>query len=686
MDPDTFPEPIDRPISPIQLHPADPPQHSQSPQQTQSNNTPNNTPLTNPSTTESLHQQGQKTSPHRMRMTARSGTVNSLHTKDTKQETTPNQKPASASRSRSPPNALYKAGPPTIFLNDEDRDEQKSVWLNNTLEKSPHFLALRERALPLFEGVSFSNLTHTNTVTALSSINRHSILELIYQHLEAIGMYQTAEILAKESGHQFQSYGTQPWERTNLHLLTSMAIGLKEDAWDIQPNCDPNHTYVIEEIEEDFFSSPYREDPSTIWREFHDLGRGTEYINNERVFSKMKLCSLKRLVVCMLMFDGKNITYDDQHEFFLSLQSITSADHFLEHLVTLFNCNTVAAGFQSLPTNKVKNIQVAVLQLVRRWINFHGLFIGTNTLKNIMKFVDRILLDESLSHAHENAKKIKDVLPKLTYGMSVVEESVRTMIKNRLDPAIDLRNKIIFSPLLTLLGPNPLEVARQISMIYHEKFATIHSLEFIIGMKNGEASLQTPTISEMFVMDEHLAQLVAKTFIEAENKQEAYLKLVDIARKLHDLYNFDSLAVFLRILLRDDVRLLAMPKEATKLENELRGFLEDCGENLDSLDKYENLMIKRAKKQSPAIPNIYTELKKADPNILKQPDFINGLLNWEKIRSLGRMCSVWYRLQNTKYNYWPIPQIQKVIQEEINYPFDDFEHDLLLHIQGLYES
>jgi len=207
---------------------------------------------------------------------------------------------------------------------------------------------MHERLLPIIGGYSFANVVHSGTVGALSTENRFQLLELIYQHLQAIGMCNTAEILAEESGHEFQS-SNQPWERTDLLLITSLAISNREDPWEVPPLSwgASSHQYFSESIEEDVFSSPYREDPSKIWEEFFDPTLNAEFTTNSQdpkdlSFDNIKHASLRQLVASLVrttaLRKGSPKPSDESSElFFLTLHSITSAEHFLQMLVVLFD-------------------------------------------------------------------------------------------------------------------------------------------------------------------------------------------------------------------------------------------------------------------------------------------------------------------------------------------------------------
>ena len=204
---------------------------------------------------------------------------------------------------------------------NEKLTEERSKWLSKLLAENPQILALRERVLPWTGGYSFSNVVHTDTTAVLSHINRHKILELLYQHLCAIGMNRTAETLQKECGHEFQKID-QRWDKTDLLLLVSLGVLTREDPWEIVE--DPHHQFVEEYLEEDFFASPYRENPETIVEELLNPAQNILLIDGEveERLSTIKAASLKRLVVFLAVSSSDQLSDDEIHRFFLTLHSI----------------------------------------------------------------------------------------------------------------------------------------------------------------------------------------------------------------------------------------------------------------------------------------------------------------------------------------------------------------------------
>ena len=533
---------------------------------------------------------------------------------------------------------------PLTKAQEQELNEERSQWLTQVMMAHPEYLAMRERSLPVSGGYSFSNVTHTLTVSSLSSVNRHAILELIFQHLEAIGMYRTAEILAKESGHLFQTSG-QPWDRTDLHLLSSLAVGHREDIWNLRP--DQDHIYANEFLEEDFFASPYREDPTTIEQEFYNPQLNVVYENSSgRKLCDIKCCSLKRFVV---YFAVETPSPDEVQLFVLSMHAITSASHFLEHLVTLYDMriDRARSPYSEETNRKVKS---NILKFIKQWMSYR---VGNRAVKLIRDFLLRLQREEP-------DDTIKREVPAMLKALGMFSENL--MIQpppvDGLDPVIPDPH-ILFTMSLGLLDPEPVELARQITLCFHEKFAAIHTLELMTAISKKKTTIQTPTLAEFFSFGDNIMQLLMEAFLNAQDKEKAFTRILELAQALSDLSNIDALSCVVRVLQRPDIqRLGGTAPERSKPQ--LQQLLDKTGEG-ESLTTYVQFITDQYSSEKPTIPNMNVELLRGDSQADKEPNYINGLINWGKLKKLGKRCVVFNRFQTQRYKLIPIPQIRKII-------------------------
>lgn len=185
---------------------------------------------------------------------------------------------------------------------------------------------------------------------------------------------------------------------------------------------------------------------------------------------------------------------DELTKFFLTLHSITSSYHFFEHLLALFDCHKLTPDTEEQRQQlleKQPQLRINVINLIKKWTNFHGLFIGRKTLKSIGQFLRRINDDpDSYSNVTKFVGPILELLPKLSYGMK----------QGILPPPTELPEipdeQIIFKPTLKITEPSPLEVARQITLLFHTAFKAVHSREFVVALGDQRVSHQTPTLAE----------------------------------------------------------------------------------------------------------------------------------------------------------------------------------------------
>ena len=554
--------------------------------------------------------------------------------------------------------------------------EEQSQWLPRILEEDPYLLELREKALPWTGGISFANMVHTALTASPSVFNRFSILELLYNHFLSIGMVRTAEILEKETGLKFQVYD-EPWERTGLRVLVSLGVLSRENPWIIQ--APPNCKFIEEPLEEDFFACQYREDPRTVHIELLDKSANVEYDSEEHSFKHIKACTLNRLVSIITTANTAdkdtemNFREDDLNAFFLTLHSITSCEHFLEHLKAVFDYDFADEKAISEVQTKYPNIRVNVARVILKWIRFHGLFIGKKTLKLIEQFAKRVI-DSSIEDYHDNAGKgeyigifeeILNAIPTLGYGQihekqKIIEDPIIKDAQVLLNPALSI---IDLDPPQTPdngqnkeRDPDPREVAKQITLLSYKAFSAIHSREFMVAIIKKGVTIQTPTLAEFFEFSDKIERVVLESIAKAPKPVEAVKQIYKIAESLDNLANYDALYRVVSALMIPELK--GIIKEA-KLDDRIQRLFKKTGSTEDTLEWYRQNLDSRFDDSYPTIPNTTSELKFA-PTIVG-PDFFDGkLINWEKRRQIGKIMTVLYKFQNCPYCFWPVPQIQKL--------------------------
>lgn len=532
--------------------------------------------------------------------------------------------------------------------------EEQGQWLTRLWEDHPEILALRERVLPWTGGHSMNNLVYSETTSVRELASRYDILELIYGHLIATGMFQTAKILQKECKHSFQNT-TQPWDKTDLATIVSLGVPSREDPWAVPKAL--HHTFINEDLEEDFFASQYKEDPKLIWKELLDKDINCTFKCAPHLFRNLKTASLRRIVVLLVTSTSLELTDDEIQRFFLSIHSYTSSYHFLSHLLTLFDCHLLDVNDEAFADRKNEilemqsGIRVNVINLIRKWISFHGLFIGQRTLNKIYEFVQKINKDSKYQDLQRYVKPILSYLNNPVYGQKrgiLAEPEDEPRIQNL---------QIIFKPSLRMTDLDPLEVARQISLLFYSRFKAIHTREFFVALSEQTASHQTPTLAEFLDFENQLINLTIDTIVTSIDVNGAILHMLEIAMHLQSLCNYSAISCILKAIQYKTLSfspIFVTPAVSNKIAAlELNS---GCGDNLDTY--YKNVDAK-FEMWEPCIPNMNNELHSVPIN--KASSIINHQINVEKRIPISKRVEILYRLQNMPYNFWSIKQIQTML-------------------------
>ncbi|KAH0792096.1 RasGEF domain containing protein [Histomonas meleagridis] len=115
------------------------------------------------------------------------------------------------------------------------------------------------------------------------------------------------------------------------------------------------------------------------------------------------------------------------------------------------------------------------IHVIRSWINFRGLF-SQRTLKAIDEFRRKIISERQSDSIVALAKALLDAIPTIKSG-----SILKTIGKPTVQPIID-NQQILFKLSLTILEPNPTDVARQVTLVFHDAYKKIHSREFVVAL------------------------------------------------------------------------------------------------------------------------------------------------------------------------------------------------------------
>ncbi|EAY23525.1 RasGEF domain containing protein [Trichomonas vaginalis G3] len=535
--------------------------------------------------------------------------------------------------------------------------EEQCQWLPRALEEDPELLALRERSLAWTGGISFANMIHTQLTASPVVFNRYSILQLIYNHFLSVGMENTAEKLQIESGHDFQVL-EEPWERTGLRILASLGVLPSENPWDISGEVDCK--FINEFLEEDLFSCHYRENQRLIYQEILNPSINIEFGQQDKTFKSITKCTLKRMIVIAVLGDliDPNLKMKDEDVdlILISIQQITSNEHFLQNLFAMFYLDFSDESASSEISSKVPNIKLRVVNLMQRWINFSGLFIGRKTLKLMLNFAQAILdstdTSQEINECRPVLKNIVLQIPVLTYGIQNIEEPTKQnpQISAEVVPKL-------FNPKFNLTIVESVEVAKQITLLLYDIYKLIPAREFAYMIQTRRFSMQVPKITEFLEATHRFERVIIEAIVKHGNRNEALNYILNLANCLDSLANYAALASIMKIITIPELKFSI--KQA-KLEDQFLNAGKKVSSSNEGVQLYNNTIISRYDNSGPTIPNLSVDI--LSTAIPPGDNFIDGVaINWKRRYEIAKKLVIYYRFQNSPYGIWPVQQIQRMI-------------------------
>ena len=142
--------------------------------------------------------------------------------------------------------------------------------------------------------------------------------------------------------------------------------------------------------------------------------------------------------------------------------------------------------------------------------------------------------------------------------------------------------------------------------------------------------------------------------------EETITKLIEIVRELIKIANFEAASRICQALSNKRLQKVRYMQECLYGENsrfhkEFISLKEKCLRS----EEYFKTVVSFFNSGNPGIPNIQVELCSLPTE--GAPSFIDGKINISKKRPLADKTNMLYRFQNKSYNFYDVPQIQKVI-------------------------
>lgn len=536
-----------------------------------------------------------------------------------------------------------------LSFNDTELDEERAKWLPSILAKDSSILALRERMLVQTGGYSFACNKFAEKTVCDSHFNKFTSLELIYQHLNAIGMIQTAETLQLESGLDFQVNENQSFERTSLRILTSLGVLEGEDEWDIQP--EPNINYVPANTEKICQKTLYDEPINTL----KELVNLKEKSNDIDILQP----TLSQLVARLIFTDLNE--YEKELLFIIILIHVPS-QHFLKHLFAIYDCdkkyNEMSEESKIFFTTHSSALKFSTVAMLAGWIRYFGTYIESRALKDISDFITtKKLRNSELQHEFNNIEFLLKEISPGKYRPLKEEPSCAPIISDA---------TLVLNPNTRIDKFNAEEVARQITLIFYTEFRKIPIEEFYYALNDKTISIKSPQINTLMQIGETMSLFFLDQLADSDDRLSTAIFMSDVCSHLYNFCNFEGLRCILQVLrYLQEYKMLPNHQHFSNIMN----LWKNLGGNYPDISDYKILMDNAASAKKPTIPNMRIEL--IYQNDKGKANVQNGKINFGKHKQIAEKIHSLYNYQNISFNFWPVHQMQMNLLREPKRSFEE---------------
>ncbi|KAJ3318353.1 hypothetical protein HDV06_000533 [Boothiomyces sp. JEL0866] len=228
---------------------------------------------------------------------------------------------------------------------------------------------------------------------------------------------------------------------------------------------------------------------------------------------------------------------------------------------------------------------------------------------------------------------------------------------------------------------DPLELARQLTLIEYELFTCIKPREFVgLSWMKDDKEIRAPNIIRMVRWSNHVIQWLVTEIVTLKDniKQRAAMmeRIIQTAKHCNTLNNFNAVKEILAALQASAVYRLKKTKEAVGVK--YLKMLEELKTLTASEMNYKNLRAKVHGVEPPLIP--FPGVYQGDLVFLETcgKDIIeNGMVNFQKFHKLSTYIIELQTYQKVAYHFEPVPEIQDMIKE---FPTLDEDHAYALSL------
>jgi hypothetical protein len=210
---------------------------------------------------------------------------------------------------------------------------------------------------------------------------------------------------------------------------------------------------------------------------------------------------------------------------------------------------------------------------------------------------------------------------------------------------------------------HPTEIARQLTLLEHQRFRDLPRCEFVRQGWNKKDGKSPSIVSCIKKFNEISYWVAAEIVFCANAKQRVTVvkRMIQVANKCLAFNNFNTVMEIIAGLHMSSIQRLKKTWKA--LSSKYMAIFEEITKFIATEGNYRNYRLALSKVELPANPYLGVFLR--DLTFIEDgnPDFVedDSLMNFEKMRMISNVLSTISKYQKVPYNFEPVPVIQDYI-------------------------
>jgi len=391
------------------------------------------------------------------------------------------------------------------------------------------------------------------------------------------------------------------------------------------------------------------------------------------------------------------------HTFLLTYTSFTTPKVLLEKLIQRYDIpkhkmEPKAPKNESDVVKSAKDIEAAcrqkhlrVVNFVRKWLDMCFVDLTEEVIEMVFQFTEKLrsdgatslatLIDNALSSKLAGLAKRKMTQFELPPPVPIIPKpKMMMMIGGGVSSATSSPAPAAAAP-LEFMDVDPIELARQITLIDYELFGQIRAMELLNQSWNKpKLKHRSPHVLEMIQRFNTLSKWLCGVILNTESLKErikVMQNVVKLGRALLQLKNFNALNAVLSALQNSAVYRLTQTKEG--MGSKYLKLIEEWAALMAPRQNSANYKAALAAAQAPAVPYLGYYLSALTFIEEGNPQRLHGLINFKKCRLISKVIVGLLQYQvGKRYNLVPIDSVKELITNLAPTETDDELYEISL--------